>query len=228
MRQRTKFTHWLALAVAAAVVAGMVPHFAFAQEGYRVESVTAAPSGVADSIAKALASEGARMIGGDGKTIADVWLRKEIPLTVATGGYDAFAEGTLIGVLSFPEGGSDFRGQIIAAGSYTLRYEHIPQDGNHLGAAPEPNFLLLCPASEDRDLDATFTFETLVELSRHATKTNHPGPLMLQPLGSGPLPRVQRSDLGHFALAMKVSVKLHGAVDAKEFDLGLTLVGRTE
>jgi hypothetical protein len=227
MPQRTYTRNWMVLALGAMLLTVAQPVVGSAQDGYRVETVSGVPSGVADSIAKALSPEGARMIGADGKTIAAVWLRKEIPLTVGTG-YDALAEGILVGVLSFPEGGADFRGQTIAAGTYTLRYEHIPEDGNHLGAAPEPHFLLLCPAAEDRDLDARFTFETLVELSRHATKTNHPGPLMLQPVAPGDVPGVQRNDLGHVALRLKASEPSRGSQPAEDYPLALTLVGRAE
>jgi len=207
------------------------PAIGHAQDDYRAERVASKPSGIADSIAKALAPEGARLLTDEGKTIAEVWLRQEIPLkaNAAEAGYGALGEGTLVGVLRLSEGGSDFRGQTIASGIYTLRYEHIPQDGNHLGAAPSADFLLLCPAGEDQDLDATFDFESLVELSRHATGTNHPGPLMLMRLsGAAEFPGVEQNDLGHLALRMKTSARATTWDQSQDFALALTLVGIAE
>lgn len=202
-----------------------------AQNGYRVESVAQAPDGLADAVAEALAPEGFRLLKGDGEPVAVVWLRKEIPLkaNAAAANYGALAEGTLVGVLRFPEGGSDFRGQAIGAGLYTLRYEQIPQDGNHMGASPEPDFVLLCPAAEDQDLNAKFDFDTLVELSRHATGTNHPGPMMLLPAtAGGEFPGIQRNDMGYVALRLKTVAKADSWDQSKDFPLALTLVGKAE
>ena len=198
------------------------------QNGYRMETIAVAPEGLADAVAKALASEGAQLLSEDGKTIAELWLRREIPLkaNAAQAGYGALAEGTLVGAVRFPEGGSDYRGQMIAAGTYTLRYEQIPQDGNHMGASPEQDFLLLCPAAEDQDLDATFDFESLMELSRHATRTNHPGPLMLMRVANGAeFPGVQQNDLSNVALRMKTTGRAVTWDQAQDFPLALTLVG---
>jgi len=202
-----------------------------AQESYRLEALQTTPIGLAESIAKALQPAGARLLSGERKTIAELWLRKEIPLkaTAIEVGYGALAEGTLVGALNFPEGGSDFRGQTIAPGVYTLRFERIPQDGNHLGAAPESNFLLLCPAAADHDLDAAFGFESLVELSRKASGTNHPAPLMLMTVSEeGEFPGIETNDVGHVALRMKTSSKALTWDDAKDFPLALVLVGRAE
>src|SRR5258708_3569056 len=93
--------------------------------------------------------------------------------------YPELAESTLVGVVHFPQPAADFRGQRIRAGFYTLRYELIPNDGNHLGVAPNRDFLLLVLAASDADPNAKFKFEELVALSRGATGTKHPGPLSL-------------------------------------------------
>ena len=78
-----------------------------------------------------------------------------------------------MGVIRFSQPAADFRGQRIPAGFYTLRYELIPNDGNHLGVAPN---LLLVPAASDADPKAQFKFEELVALSREATGQNIPDP----------------------------------------------------
>jgi len=233
MRDRTR-NRLVALLLSCVALSGLraAPGSAQAeQEDFRLETLQAAPTGLAEGIAKALQPAGTRLLSGERKTIAELWLRKEVPLkaTAIEVGYGALAEGTLVGALNFPEGGSDFRGQTIPPGVYTLRYERIPQDGNHLGAAPESNFLLLCPAAADHDLDATFGFESLVELSRKASGTNHPAPLMLMtPSGEGEFPGIETNGLGHVALRMKTSAKAATWENADEFPLAVVLVGKAE
>ncbi len=52
-------------------------------------------------------------------------------------------------MVRFPQGMSDYRGQSLPPGVYTLRYQLLPQDGNHMGVAPNPDFLLASPAASD-------------------------------------------------------------------------------
>jgi hypothetical protein len=53
----------------------------------------------------------------------------------------------------------------------------MPANDIHQGVAPQRDFLLLTPASEDRDPDATPDFEALVAMSRKASRTAHPAVL---------------------------------------------------
>lgn len=39
-------------------------------------------------------------------------------------------------------------------------------DGNHLGVAPNPDFLLVVPGASDGDPGATFKFQELATMSR--------------------------------------------------------------
>ena len=142
----------------------------------------------------------------------ELWLRKHVPAQAKKDAadvlYPQLAESTLVGVLHFPKGGSDYRGQMISAGFYTLRYELIPSDGNHLGAAPNRDFLLLVPAASDADPHALFKFPDLVALSQKATGTGHPGPLSLvQPDSSGSALAVSKDDQDHwtFSTSMELS-----------------------
>ena len=97
------------------------------------------------------------------------------------------SESALLGVISFPSGGKDFRGQAIKPGFYTMRYELLPEDGNHLGVAPTRDFVLLLAAGADNDPDAQYDFAQLVKLSAQAAGTNHPAVfLLLQPTLSPP------------------------------------------
>jgi hypothetical protein len=140
--------------------------------------------GVPAAVVQVLDSHGNRLKLADGSVLCDIWLRKNVPAQTAKKEsnellYPELSESTLVGVISFPKAATDFRGQPIAPGTYTVRYELIPDDGNHLGVSPNRDFLLLVPAGLDPDPGALFKFDELVQMSRKATGTNHPGPLSL-------------------------------------------------
>ena len=167
---------------------------------------------VPEPVRQALNSNGYRVLLDDGTPVCELWIRKSVPAQAKSEAadlvYPEFAESILAGVLHFPKVGSDYRGQTIPAGFYTLRYELMPSDGNHLGAAPSRDFLLLVPAGSDPNPKATFKFQELVALSRTATKTKHPGVLSLvQPQGTGTAPTVSKDDQDHwiFSAGMKLS-----------------------
>jgi hypothetical protein len=123
---------------------------------------------------------------------------------------------------------SDFRGQTIPVGLYTLRLATHPQDGNHMGIAPSPAFALLCPASDDTKNDP-IDRDALMELSKKAAKTGHPCALFLEPFFEAPtepLPRVRQNDLEHVVLDVASKAKLEG--DLAEFPLALVFIGKTE
>ena len=149
-----------------------------------VESIGSPPDSVPPAVVDVLELHGYRLKLPDGGVVCDIWFRKSVPARTAkqqSDGllYSELSESTLTAVISFPKAATDFRGQPIAPGTYTLRYELMPDDGNHLGVAPDRDFLLLVPAAVDTDPAAVFKFEDLVQMSRKATKSNHPGPLSL-------------------------------------------------
>jgi hypothetical protein len=160
-----------------------------AQTG-KVEAIgPAADASIPENVKGILQAAGQRLVLDDGSTACEVWLRKTVPLQVKKDAanvlYPDLGESTLIGLVSFPHATTDYRGQAIKAGAYTMRYELIPEDGNHLGVAPSRDFMLLIPAANDPDPNAPFKFDELVNLSRKATGTRHPGPLSLvQPGGA--------------------------------------------
>jgi hypothetical protein len=167
---------------------------------------------VPEAVRQALEPKGERVTLDDASIACEIWLRKEIPAQakkdVEGALYPELAESTLVGVLQFPQASSDYRGQAIPAGFYTLRYELLPNDGNHLGAAPNRDFLLLIPASADPDPKASFNFQELVNLSRKATRTKHPGPLnLVQAESKGTEPAVSKDDQDHwiYSAGMKLA-----------------------
>src|SRR5262249_42325820 len=138
---------------------------ALAQE-YKVESTGAlTESNVPEAARKAVAEKGLRVTDGKGKTLCEIWLRKEVPTgkdEVAGAVFGQIPEGTFLGVINFPAGVSDYRGQGIKAGWYSLRYALILQDGNHLGVSPARDFALLLPAANDKDPNAQMKFDEMV------------------------------------------------------------------
>jgi hypothetical protein len=138
---------------------------------------------IPDSVKSVLETTGHRLVLDDADIACEIWLRKSVPAQLRKDLpnvlYPELAESTLLGVISFPHPATDYRGQAVKPGAYTLRYELIPEDGNHLGVAPNRDFVLLIPVASDPDPNATFKFDELVNLSRKATGTRHPGPLSL-------------------------------------------------
>lgn len=143
---------------------------------------------IPESVKGVLETAGQRLVLDDGSTLCEIWLRKTVPVQAKKDAanvlYPELGESTLIGVLSFPHATTDYRGQAIKAGAYTMRYELIPEDGNHLGVAPNRDFVLLIPAASDPGPSATFKFDELVNSSREATGTRHPAPLSLAEPGA--------------------------------------------
>jgi hypothetical protein len=196
---------------------------------YKIETAAVLPEGLSAELKAALQSQGSRILNEQGTTWCDVWIRKEVANLDKPASpdakYPALHLGSLLGVMSFPSAGSDYRGQAIKPGIYTMRYCLILQDGNHMGAAPILDFVLLIPAAEDtKDPDAVLTLEELVNLSRKASGTNHPAVINLgRPPGSLNAPAIEKDDLGHWVLKTKTLSKPGG-----ELPIGIVVVGRAE
>lgn len=173
----------------------------WAQAG-KVESLAALDDpAVPQSIRQSLASTGYRITVDANASPIDLWFCKEVAAlpkgTTSDGLYD-LAESSLVGVLHFSGSASDYRGQAVPAGFYTLRYELMPNDGNHLGVAPSRDFVLLVPASADPGPDKALHFQELVSLSRRASGTKHPAPLSLvAPEGASAKASLSTDDEGH-------------------------------
>ena len=167
---------------------------------------------VPEGVRQVLDSKGYRLTLDGGAPACELWVRKSVPAQtkkdVEGVAYPQLAESVLVGVVHFPQAAADFRGQKIPAGFYTLRYGLMLNDGNHLGAAPNRDFLLLIPAASDANPNATFKFQELMALSEGATGTKHPGPLSLVPADSGvTAPSVSKDDQDHwiFSASMKLT-----------------------
>lgn len=182
---------------------------------------------VADAMRATLQPQGLR-VAGDSGVLCEVWMRKTIPQKSGASGasYGSVANGTFVGVVTYTGKGGDYRGQVIKPGTYTLRLQTIPSDGNHLGVAPFPEFFLLAPASADKN-PAPISYEDLIKLSKQASGTNHPHPLNLaQPTGGGN-PSFKQ-DGAHWALEAKTKAQPAGGGAEVDFPFAVVLIGKAE
>jgi len=149
----------------------------------RIGALSAA--GASDELKQAVEDKGYRVTLDDGWT-AEFWFAKQLQTAtkdVPGALYSELANGELVGVVSLPKGMADFRGQAIPAGVYTLRYQLIPQDANHLGVSPNPDFLLAIPAASDPNPEQHYLYKKFVALSAKTTGSNHPAVIALASAG---------------------------------------------
>ncbi len=163
----------------------MVASAAVAQ--YKSEPAGAPPADLAPAISQALQQQGTKITAGSGAVFCEVWFRTALPSGPKPAdqtGTLSVPQGALVGVIRFPSQGADRRGQTIKPGVYTLRYSLMPVSGDHQGAAPQRDFVLMTPAASDKDPSATPDFDALVAMSRKASGTPHAGVLSLWAAGA--------------------------------------------
>ncbi len=88
-----------------------------------------------------------------------------------------------------------------------MRYELLPDDGNHLGVAPNRDFVLLIPAQSDPDANAAFKFQELVNMSAKTAGTKHPSPLSLLSAQKSVSGTVNKDDQDHWIFSTSVKVE---------------------
>jgi len=150
----------------------------------KLERTASLPEGLPRDRTVILEDKGYRVTLNDGWT-AELWLAKGLKLGDNGGSealYPELSNGEFVGVLHLPKGMTDFRGQTVTAGTYTLRYQLLPQDANHLGVSPNPDFLLATPAASDTKPDAAYSYDKLVALSAKSTGA-HPAVIALDKAG---------------------------------------------
>ena len=180
-------------------------------QGDRAEAIGAASDAtLSAAVRQSLEGKGYRLVLADGTQLAEVWLCSHLPEQAKkeTAGvlYSQLTDSELVGVLHFSEAASDFRGQSVAAGFYTLRYGLMPSDGNHLGAAPNRDFLLLIPAGSDPDPSAKFEFQKLIVLSRQASASKHPAVLSMVQPGESKTAALSRDEEDHYVFSGSVKL----------------------
>ncbi|HXY34816.1 MAG TPA: hypothetical protein VEI07_11355 [Planctomycetaceae bacterium] len=142
-------------------------------------SIDKGPDGLAPAIASLVNPKGYRVQSDEG-AVCDVWLLKDVALKP---GFKQtlnvkypFQTGELVGVLRVGDKVefTDFRGQPVKPGVYTLRYGQQPQDGNHIGTSDVYDFLVALPAASDTDPKLFVPPDRLHKASSKSVGTNHP------------------------------------------------------
>ena len=177
--------------ICAVVFGGLASALAAAQKVERI----GAPVGLADAVQQAVEDKGYR-VTLDGGWTAEFWFAKQLKTEtkdVPGALYPELTNGEFAGVVTLAQAMTDYRGQNIAAGTYTLRYQMLPQDGNHLGVAPNPDFLLAIPAANDSQPEQNLPYKKVVGLSAKSTGSNHPGVIAMESAGeSGSVRKEER------------------------------------
>ena len=115
-----------------------------------------------------------------GATTLEFWWVSALPSKGPTAEWSQVAEGTLAGALRVTGPFKEIRGKTVTPGIYTLRFGLQPQNGDHLGASPFREFLLLSPSGVDSD-PKPLGFEGTVALSKQTIGASHPAALSIDP-----------------------------------------------
>lgn len=199
---------------------------------YAVKTMASpAPKEVKEPLAKLLSDQGVQFSNAKGETIAEVWFRKEVPAKATAAQikngltYREVDETTFLGAVRFDQQVTDYRGQKIKPGAYTMRLGYILMDGDHMGVSPYGEFVLLTPAERDESPDPLKDIKALVQMSKRSTGTSHPGVFMLFPNPKPEdAPKAQDKGTGHWVLFAKGQAAVDG--QKAPLGLGLVLIGR--
>jgi hypothetical protein len=164
--------------------------------------------GVAPAVRQRLGASSLTCAEGE-RVIAEVW-PVAAPTTTPEGG---LVEGSLVGLVRLLGAWTDYKGQPVKAGVYTLRYALQPADGNHLGVSAHREFLLLVRASDDMTAEVVSDREALWKLARGAAGTSHPAVMALVPTAE-----IAQAPSGHVVVRLQVG----------SLGLGVVLSGRAE
>jgi hypothetical protein len=177
-----------------------------------------------EAVRKSLAQDGFRVALPDGTIVCDVWFRNALAIKgghdVEGANYPELLPSQFVGVITVPRQINDYRGQPIKPGTYTLRYELLPTDGNHMGVAPSRDFLLLSPVSDDKDPAAELKTAELLALSTKASGTAHPAVLSLVAPEGDTFPGIYKNDDGHYVFVAKIRTT------AEELAVGIVVKGQ--
>lgn len=193
----------------------------------KLEKGVAVPDGVPAALKERVETQGVRVLNDAGAAYVEIWLTKALSAEAKAPGaevlYTGIPEGSFLGVWRFLSNGSDFRGQPIKPGFYSMRYALMPSDGNHIGAAQYRDFVLLVPAAADDKPDANLKFDEMVNLSRKASGTGHPAVFPMLSPEKVSEPTLAKNDQGHWILKAPVTLKSGGSLP-----VAVTVFGRAE
>jgi hypothetical protein len=207
----------------------------WAQESIKVtELKQPAPESIPAAVRSTLFAQGYRVQDQQGRTLMDLWLRKETPSAEKPAGpkgpvqFPFLADGELIGVLQFATEGHDYRDQPIAKGVYTMRYGLQPVNGDHLGVSTYRDYSLLLPASKDQVVAAP-SRKQLEERSALSAGTSHPAIFLLLEApadSSKSSPAVIRdAEKNTWSVVVPLSLKVKNDGEPVSYPVRLVVVG---
>lgn len=181
----------------------------------------AAPDAVASAIRQLLIQQGHKVSIGD--TTLEFWWVSSLPVAGSgSADWSKVAEGSLVGAVRVSGMFKEIRGKAVNPGVYTLRFGLQPQNGDHLGASPFREYLLLSPASSDQD-PKPLGFDGTVAISKLTVGTSHPAALSLDPPVSSATPLSSyKNDLEHEGITFQVKTT------SGSLTFGLIVVGLIE
>lgn len=193
-----------------------------------VAVVKSAPAGVSEKIAGVLRKSG-DAVSVEGKPWCTIWWREEVELK---DGFKPtlnvkypFTTGDLLGVIEVQTKiATDFRGQEVKPGVYTLRYAQQPVDGNHVGTSELYDFLLAVPVKHDVDPARWKIADELNRQSATTAGSNHPAIFSMLPAEKVAAARVEH-DAGKDLWILTSAVT---ATSGKVVAVRLVIAGRSE
>ncbi len=204
---RRIFAGWILLAVITATP------LAFSQE-YVTETGSAVPE-IVPAAGRELIAQDAIALKSHDTVVAEFWMRT-VEFEGEPGGgfgvrYDMIPEGAYLGVVSFPEKGSDFREQSIPSGIYSLRYGLHPENGDHMGVASSRDFAILSPVDKDVEAMKNYEFEALMKLTSEVGNP-HPTVARLELPEGDDAPNLWEDDYENWVLDLAVADAVIGIV----------------
>jgi hypothetical protein len=194
---------------------------------------TAPPASLHEAIRNTLDSKSVQLLDGKGTVICELWFRRSLPVKASPEQlksgivYRDLEESTVFGAARFDVQSRDYRKQKIKPGLYTLRLGFQPVDGDHMGTAPYPEFLLLIPSKLDEKLNLLETKE-LQQASAKAIGRSHPGILLLYPSEKAvPVPTLVDKGMETWVLNLALPLEVDGKKSDASLGVGLTLVGHS-
>jgi len=207
----------------------------FAEDGFKVSELKEpAPGSLAAALRGALEGQGFRIQDDQGRSFADIWLRKGIPAADKPAGpkgavqFPFLADGELLGVLQFAAEGHDYRDQPIAKGAYTMRYGLQPVNGDHLGVSTYRDYSLLLPAAKDQSL-ALPPRKQLEEQSALSAGTSHPAVFLLltapQNASKPAASMIHDADKNTWSVVLPLNLQVRGQAEPIVYPVQLVVVG---
>jgi hypothetical protein len=202
-------------------------------EEYRVKPVEALPEGVPRELVAALNQQGVSIEQGD-EVAAQLWFGKTLSakkgFTPSFSIKYPFSEGQFIGLLKVVKQKeyTDFRGQELAPGLYTLRYGLQPEDGNHVGTSIVRDFLLALPVSQDKSPKPLSDLDKLFAQSSEAARTTHPAIFAMQGLQQSPEKPVLEHNSTRDLWLLNTSIEISTEESKTSFPFQMVVVGHAE